>query len=151
MQFGGARECSGISWQYKDPMQHKPPDCFGPGAGASSFSLSSLNASCTYLPLALITNAKYITWLYMDIWRHAAFTAPYWLLANSKCEKVAFSRKKNADTIHSVHWILKLQFKKIWPTTHHAGAWGVRSYSSYLFSTSALDGVSRQSHAPAAR
>jgi hypothetical protein len=30
------------------------------------------------------------------------------------------------------------------PTTHHAGAWGKRRYSSYSFSTSALDGVSRQ-------
>jgi hypothetical protein len=34
-------------------------------------------------------------------------------------------------------------------TTRHEGAWAVRGYSSYLFSTSALDGVSGQRHAPA--
>jgi hypothetical protein len=36
------------------------------------------------------------------------------------------------------------------PSTRHRGAWGERRYSSYSFSTSALDGVSGQCHAPAA-
>jgi hypothetical protein len=36
------------------------------------------------------------------------------------------------------------------PATRHEGAWGERRYSSYSFSTSALDGVSGQRHAPAA-
>jgi hypothetical protein len=36
------------------------------------------------------------------------------------------------------------------PATRHGGAWGERRYSSYSFSTSALDGVSGQRHAPAA-
>jgi hypothetical protein len=36
------------------------------------------------------------------------------------------------------------------PATRHGGTWGERSYSSYSFSTSALDGVSGQRHAPAA-
>jgi hypothetical protein len=36
------------------------------------------------------------------------------------------------------------------PATRHGGAWGERRCSSYSFSTSALDGVSGQRHAPAA-
>jgi hypothetical protein len=36
------------------------------------------------------------------------------------------------------------------PATRHEGAWGKRRYSSYSFSTSALDGVSGQRHAPVA-
>jgi hypothetical protein len=35
-------------------------------------------------------------------------------------------------------------------TTRHEGAWGERRCSSYSFTTSALDGVSGQRHAPAA-
>jgi hypothetical protein len=31
--------------------------------------------------------------------------------------------------------------------TRHAGVWGERTYSSYSFSTSALDGLSGQRHA----
>jgi hypothetical protein len=34
------------------------------------------------------------------------------------------------------------------PATRHGGAWGKRRYSFYSFSTSALDGVSGQRHAP---
>jgi hypothetical protein len=40
--------------------------------------------------------------------------------------------------------------KKSSPATRHGGAWGERRYSSYSFTTSALDGVSGQRHAPAA-
>jgi hypothetical protein len=36
------------------------------------------------------------------------------------------------------------------PATRHEGAWGEKMYSSYSFSTSALDEVSGQHHAPAA-
>jgi hypothetical protein len=36
------------------------------------------------------------------------------------------------------------------PSTRHGGAWGERRYSSYSFTTSALDGVSGQHHDPAA-
>jgi hypothetical protein len=32
------------------------------------------------------------------------------------------------------------------PATQHGGAWGQRMYSSYSFTTSALDGVSGQRH-----
>jgi hypothetical protein len=35
------------------------------------------------------------------------------------------------------------------PSTRHEGAWGERMYSSYSFTTSALDGVSGQHHASA--
>jgi hypothetical protein len=40
--------------------------------------------------------------------------------------------------------------KKSRPATRHGGAWRERKYSSYSFTTSALDGVSGQHHAPAA-
>jgi hypothetical protein len=36
------------------------------------------------------------------------------------------------------------------PATRHGGGWGERRYSSYSFTTTALDGVSGQHHAPAA-
>jgi hypothetical protein len=36
------------------------------------------------------------------------------------------------------------------PATRHGGAWGERRYSSYSFTTSALDGVGGQRHASAA-
>jgi hypothetical protein len=39
---------------------------------------------------------------------------------------------------------------KISPATSHGGTWGERKYSSYSFTTSALDGMSGQRHAPAA-
>jgi hypothetical protein len=34
------------------------------------------------------------------------------------------------------------------PATRHGAAWGERRYSSYSFTTSVLDGVSGQRHAP---
>jgi hypothetical protein len=37
---------------------------------------------------------------------------------------------------------------KSWPTTRHVAACGERRYSSYSFTTSALDGVSGLRHAP---
>jgi hypothetical protein len=40
--------------------------------------------------------------------------------------------------------------KKSCPATRHGGAWGERRYSSYSFTTSALDGGSGQHHASAA-
>jgi hypothetical protein len=47
-------------------------------------------------------------------------------------------------------WITMVDDGKSSPATRHGGAWGERKYSSYSFSTSALDGVSGQRHAPAA-
>jgi hypothetical protein len=80
---------------------------------------------------------------------------------------------KSTSTIHSMLWTryiaLKLVFLQcLWcatikenvpchlltfkssPATRHGGAWGERRYSSYTFTTSALEGVSGQRHAPAA-
>jgi hypothetical protein len=49
-------------------------------------------------------------------------------------------------------YTVKTRVKSIYysPTTRHKGAWLERRYSSYSFTTSALDGVSDQRHAPAA-
>jgi hypothetical protein len=43
-----------------------------------------------------------------------------------------------------------LRKTKAVPQHTYGGAWGERSYSSYSFTTSAIDGVSGQRHAPAA-
>jgi hypothetical protein len=40
----------------------------------------------------------------------------------------------------AIHQIVKISWSQSCLTTRHAGAWGERRYSSYAFSTSALDG-----------
>jgi hypothetical protein len=45
---------------------------------------------------------------------------------------------------------IKIPMAESCPTTRHEGAWEERRYSSYSFSTSALDGVSGQRHDPGA-
>jgi hypothetical protein len=58
-------------------------------------------------------------------------------------------KKMTAGTFTEKPQIL-LKRKQSSPATRHGGAWKERKYSSYSFSTSALDGVSGQLHAPAA-
>jgi hypothetical protein len=47
-------------------------------------------------------------------------------------------------------YVLVLVKKQSSPATRQGGAWGERQYSSYSFTTLALDGVSRKRHAQAA-
>jgi hypothetical protein len=46
------------------------------------------------------------------------------------------------DIMHCWKWLLTWKKKKVKQSlyTHHGGAWGERRYSSYSFTTSALDG-----------
>jgi hypothetical protein len=54
------------------------------------------------------------------------------------------------QTMHSADYELGQEFFFSSPARHHGGAWGETRYSSYSFSTSALDGewsASRPGHA----
>jgi hypothetical protein len=74
-------------------------------------------------------------WIWWSSWM---ITEVYWPQNHSCLEKSpqpATARARN---------------KQSSPATCHRGAWGERRYSSYSFTTSALDGVNGQHHAPTA-